>query len=167
MTKGIAVPVSNIEIYNHIESVVFRNMESNERIWQECYTGSLSIDANRLHALSHFDYKSLLPIYGHPSLADMFVKAYDGDLIKSAALVAPLAHNFVEDEEGICSVDSFSLGLEPQVAPGVNGVQNCLVLRFKVGILGGHVWRIGYHVSILVARGDHREIQIPGAKGPR
>lgn len=139
-------------------------MFKDNRILQEVYAGAINVGLNNSEApISQVEYKTFLPVSG------TIVRPYpDADLVdKNAVLVTLLGFRAREDAEYICSVDNWMLRLEPQSLRRVPGSPQCLVLYFKVGLLNGDIYRVGYHVTVQSPRSDtNMEIQIDKSEKP-
>jgi hypothetical protein len=109
----------------------------------EVYTGNILVafEQSAGGSVVNFDCRTFLPTEG-PVL-----RFYPRNMpFKHAVLVALTGITAHEDEEFICSIDSWKLALEPQTFSGATA--HCWVLRFTILLLNGHLHRVGYHVFL-------------------
>jgi len=124
----------------------------------EVYTGNVAVGFENTEAPTSGEQFSIyLPLfdntirtYGNPSEGE-------GDIppLTNAVLVTPVGIQAHEDEEFVCSVDSWKLRLEPQGFQGIGGKPLCLILDFHLSILNGVIHRVGYNVTISTPSPGH------------
>ncbi|MGE3992924.1 hypothetical protein [Pseudorhodoplanes sp.] len=140
------IKIGQVDIPTHVEWPI---RDNETQLLFEVYAGSIALGTNAGTPTTHINFKTYLPLsgntirtYGDTSQSD------EPPALEAALIVTPIGFQAHEDEEFICSVDSFKLYFETQQFTGVGGNLFCLILEFRVGLLNGTLHKIGYNVTL-------------------
>ena len=144
---SIGIVINQVEIPTHVEWPVSNaGPKGEDKFLFEVYTGNTIAQFSGGSTVQRQTFSIYLPVYGNT------IYTY-GDATQSplpafnyAALVTPVAMQAHEDEEFICSVDSWDLRMVQQSLS--SGKFYCLVLDFALAVANGVVIRVGYNVTV-------------------
>jgi hypothetical protein len=164
------IPIGQVEFPTHVEwPVVGAGPLGEDSFLFEVYAGNVLIGFQGGRSTEREDFSIYMPLQGNS------IRTYgnisEGDPtppVGNAILVTPIGFQGHEDEEFVCSVDSFGLRIAPQTFNGIGGEPLCLILDFRLAIRNGVIHRVGYNVTVNTPLPGHISgIDLTGAEAPQ